>query len=248
MSGIARIILHWTAGRNTVSALDRQHYHFIIDGAGIVCEGVHAPEDNLGVLREGSYAAHTQNCNTGAIGVALAGMAGAEEAPFTAGAFPMGEVQVEALAALSANLCKRYGIPVTRQTILSHAEVQQTLGIAQRGKWDIVWLPGMAKPGNPVEVGDKIRARIVAAMGAAPAQIETPALPSSLPSIQRGDVGELVTRAQTILTRLGFAPGQIDGDFGRLTRAAVVAFQKAEGLPATGIITAAVWVALLKRK
>lgn len=34
-------------------------------------------------------------------------------------------------------LCRRYDIPVTPRTVLSHAEVQAKLGIKQRGKWDI---------------------------------------------------------------------------------------------------------------
>lgn len=154
-----RIILHWTAGTNNVSALDRQHYHFIIDGDGKVHEGTFRPEDNRDV-RGGKYAAHTLNCNTGSIGVAVAAMAGAVERPFSAGRFPITLKQVEALARLCARLCAQYEIPVTRETVLSHAEVQPTLKIVQRGKWDITWLPGMAKPADPVKVGDFLRAKI----------------------------------------------------------------------------------------
>ena len=154
-----RIILHWTAGTNAVSDLDRRHYHFIIDGDGKVHEGTFRPEDNLDV-RDGKYAAHTLNCNTGAIGVAVAAMAGAVERPFNAGRFPITLKQVEALARLCARLCAQYEIPVRRETILSHAEVQPTLKIQQRGKWDITWLPGMAKPDDPVKVGDFIRAKV----------------------------------------------------------------------------------------
>ena len=43
----------------------------------------------------------------------------------------------DVLPAVLADLCQRYGIPVTPKTVLSHAEVQGTLGIKQRGKWDI---------------------------------------------------------------------------------------------------------------
>lgn len=64
---------------------------------------------------------------------------------------------------LVAALCCRYSIPVTRETVLSHAEVQPTLKVAQKGKWDIAWIPGMAAPGDPVAVGDELRRRIVAA-------------------------------------------------------------------------------------
>ena len=53
-----------------------------------------------------------------------------------------------------------YGVKVTPETVLTHAEVQPTLGITQRAKWDITWLPGMEKPQDPREVGDILRAKI----------------------------------------------------------------------------------------
>lgn len=155
-----RIITHWSAGSHTPSALDRKHYHFIIDGAGRVHDGDFKPEANLKPV-SGKYAAHTLNCNTGSIGVALAAMAGATERPFSTGKHPITQAQMMALYGLLRKLCDQYGIPVTRQTVLSHAEVQPTLGIKQKGKWDIAWLPGMSAPGNPVDVGDKIRAEVV---------------------------------------------------------------------------------------
>ena len=39
-----------------------------------------------------------------------------------------------------ATLARRYAIPVTPVTILTHAEVQSHLGIPQRNKWDIARL------------------------------------------------------------------------------------------------------------
>jgi N-acetyl-anhydromuramyl-L-alanine amidase AmpD len=171
-----RIIIHWTAGGHTPSNLDRGHYHFIIAGDGSVVKGVHPVEANAKPVK-GKYAAHTLNCNTGSIGVAVAAMAGAVERPFNAGKSPITQAQLTALAALCRDLAAKYKIPVTRETILSHAEVQPTLGIKQRGKWDIAWLPGMKAPGNPVEVGDKIRWMIKAPATAPkkPAQAQKPA-------------------------------------------------------------------------
>lgn len=175
-----RIIVHWSAGTHTVSALDRQHYHYIIDGNGAVHKGDHPVSANAGPLVSGRYAAHTLNANTGSIGVALAAMVGAVERPFNAGRHPITPAQVDALARLCADLCRDYAIPVTRKTVLTHAEVQPTLGIAQRGKWDISWLPGMSAPGNPVTVGDMIRARVTAAAFAAPEPAEQPLTLESL--------------------------------------------------------------------
>jgi len=83
-----------------------------------------------------------------------------------AGAFPIREPQISALIALTADLCRRHGIDVGPTTTLSHAEVQPTLGITQRGKWDITWLPGMIGPGDPVAVGNVLRGRVLAHMRA----------------------------------------------------------------------------------
>lgn len=156
-----RIIMHWSAGTHTVSNLDREHYHFIVDGAGKVHTGKHTPEDNLRT-GDGRYAAHTRGCNTGSIGVAVAAMAGAVERPFNAGKFPITPAQVTALVKLVRDLAGKYGIPITRETVLSHAEVERTLKIKQRGKIDITWLPGMLQPGDPIQVGDHIRGLIKA--------------------------------------------------------------------------------------
>jgi len=85
-------------------------------------------------------------------------MAGARESPFNAGQAPMTQAQWDKLPYVLATLCERYNIPVTPKTVLSHAEVQTTLKIAQRGKIDIMWIPGMAKMGSAIEIGNKFRA------------------------------------------------------------------------------------------
>lgn len=156
---LKRIILHWTAGGGKPSGLDREHYHYLVDREGRVSHGRFAPEANIKPLR-GAYAAHTLNCNTGSIGIGLCGMVGANERPFSAGAAPLTDMQIDAACALARSLCRKYGISVTRETVLSHAEVQPTLGIKQRGKWDIAWLPGMAAAGDPVQIGDRLREKI----------------------------------------------------------------------------------------
>jgi hypothetical protein len=182
-----RIIMHWTAGTHTASNLDQRHYHFIIDGAGKLHFGFFRVEDNEKPAK-GLYAAHTLNCNTGSIGVAVAAMAGAKERPFDAGRHPITPAQVTALVALCAKLAKQHGIPVTRETILSHAEVQPTLGIRQRGKWDITWLPGFDAPQDPVQTGDFIRAHIRAAM-APPAPKPAPLAPKPVDDRKPPDAG-----------------------------------------------------------
>jgi hypothetical protein len=176
---VQRVVLHWTAGGHTPSNLDKEHYHFIIAGDGTVVKGKHPVEANRKPVK-GQYAAHTLNCNTGSIGVAVAAMAGAVERPFNPGKSPITPAQVTAMAKLVRDLCKGYGIPVTRQTVLSHAEVQPTLGIKQRGKWDIAWLPGMDAPGDPVKVGDHIRG-LISATAKPVAPVAPPKPPASAP-------------------------------------------------------------------
>lgn len=156
---LKRIIIHWTAGSHTPNQTDLKAYHYVIDGKGGVHAGKFTPEDNLST-GDGKYAAHTLNCNTGSIGVSLAAMAGAVERPFNSGKFPITAAQEKALTDLLVMLSKQHGIPVSRETILTHAEVQPTLGIAQKNKWDITWLPGMTQPGNPIAIGDLLRERV----------------------------------------------------------------------------------------
>jgi hypothetical protein len=163
---VKRIVIHWTAGAHLSTATDREHYHVLIEGDGKVVHGRRAPEANRSTS-DGDYAAHTRALNTGSIGVAVCAMRQAREHPFYAGPDPITTAQEKALVRACADLCDTYGIPVTRQTVLTHAEVQPTLGVWQRGKWDITWLPNMDAPGDPIAVGDQLRSAMVRAMGPA---------------------------------------------------------------------------------
>jgi N-acetyl-anhydromuramyl-L-alanine amidase AmpD len=152
-----RIIVHWTAGGNKASAFDRKHYHILIEGDGKLVRGIPSIALNSAPVKPG-YAAHCLNCNSGSIGVSLCGMAGSVESPFNAGEQPITRAQWTALAGVLADLCRRYAIPVTPGTVLSHAEVQATLGIKQRNKWDIARLPWNAAARSARAIGDDFRA------------------------------------------------------------------------------------------
>jgi N-acetyl-anhydromuramyl-L-alanine amidase AmpD len=164
MSKLVRVIVHWTAGSYTVNATDKEHYHFIVNGAGNVVVGDLPPEANISTSDGDGYAAHTRGANTGAIGVSIACMAGAVESPFNPGQYPLTKVQWDAMIKQVAVLCAKYDIPVTKQSVLTHAEVEGTLGIEQAGKWDITRLPFDDTVRGATEVGDKMRREVVAAL------------------------------------------------------------------------------------
>jgi hypothetical protein len=65
------------------------------------------------------------------------------------------------------------------------------------------------------------------------------------PTLRRGARGDLVVWAQQHLVSAGF-PVKVDGGLGTNTRAAVVRFQAAKGLPQTGMVDASTWPALLR--
>jgi peptidoglycan hydrolase-like protein with peptidoglycan-binding domain len=66
-----------------------------------------------------------------------------------------------------------------------------------------------------------------------------PTLRVTLPAggnLSTGDSGARVLVLQKALASLGYDPGTPDGDFGTGTEAAVIAFQKANGLTPDGIV------------
>ena len=191
-SGLHSIVLHWTAGAYGTIALELDHYNLLVDMFGKPIPGTHKPEANADIS-DGVYAAHTRGANTGRIGAAMDAMANADERPFWAGTAPITPRQFTGFCEAVADLCETYWIPVSRWTVLTHAEVETTLGIPQRAKWDITWLPGMDAPGDPIAVGNRIRGEIATILrrrGAA-------ARPGTVPPV-RPDV-EPLTREQSPL-------------------------------------------------
>lgn len=197
-----RIILHWTGGGYQPGPADLSHYHYIIDGSGALCAGQFPARANQPPLQPGRYAAHTLNANSGAIGLALAAMKGARQQPFHPGPAPVRPTQLTALAGLCAALLHEYGIPLRRETVLTHAEVQPLLGIVQRGKWDITWLPGMERPGDPVLTGDRLRQMIGVAWQ------KGAALPPGLRPLAGGGSAEQKTREAAAAAAVQQNPGE----------------------------------------
>lgn len=72
-----------------------------------------------------------------------------------------------------------------------------------------------------------------------------------MPTLQEGSSGEVVRDLQELLTngapgQWGTTPGPIDGEFGSLTRASVVAFQSWGGVAADGIVGEGTWSVSLR--
>ncbi|MCZ7974345.1 N-acetylmuramoyl-L-alanine amidase [Agrobacterium salinitolerans] len=156
-----RIICHWTAGTHKATEFDRGHYHILIEADGNLVRGIPSIKLNEAPAKKG-YAAHTLNCNTGSIGLSLCCMGGSVEAPFMPGKYPMTKAQWEKLTSVVADLCRKYSIKVTDRTVLSHAEVEHNLGIAQRGKWDFTVLAFDLSIKGARACGDKLRAEVLA--------------------------------------------------------------------------------------
>ena len=153
-----RIIIHWTAGTNQPNNVDKEHYHYLIDGEGKVYQGKYKPEDNEN-CSDGRYAAHTGGGNTGSIGVSMCGMAGFKSS-IDVGKYPLTKKQCEACFKLCSDLCKKYNIPITNKTVLTHYEFgKQNPLTSSAGKIDIIYLPPYPTVFKD-DVGNFIRSKI----------------------------------------------------------------------------------------
>lgn len=158
---------------------------------------------------------------------------------------PYSVAMLERSAALVADLCRTYKIPVTwlyaadlkagKRGITTHKAVSDAF---KRGSH---WDPGT---GFPVE---RYLALVRAKLGAAAPADAPAALKASPPLLRIGSEGWQVTRLQRLLRQhdLFPEPAKIDGDFGEITEAAVKAFQEFSDLEPDGIVGPLTWQALL---
>ncbi len=68
--------------------------------------------------------------------------------------------------------------------------------------------------------------------------------PATSDPVAPDSAGNAVARAQILLDRFHFSPGEIDGHYGDNLRVAIVGLQAAHNLPATGEVDAATWQVL----
>ena len=154
-----KIILHWTAGTNQPCSTDYEHYHYLINKDGVILKGKFTPEDNLN-CNDGKYAQHCGGGNTGAIGVSMCGMYVPKGVNIKDTKFPLTRIQCEVAFKLIAELCKKYNIKITSQTVLTHYEFGQAHPkTSSYGKIDIVYLHPFPEI-NKKNMGDFIRNKI----------------------------------------------------------------------------------------
>lgn len=161
-----KICIHWSAGPYKRTDLDFQHYHFSVGDNAIVEPGKFKPNDNIpspvtGQLRSGQYAAHCGGGNSYAIGFSLRGMAG-YSSPLRVGAYPLLPAQCEAAWKFLAELCIKYDIVISPDTVYTHYEFgKRHPDSTSAGKIDITHLPfGPARQLPAEKIGDYIRAKI----------------------------------------------------------------------------------------
>ena len=122
------------------------------------------------------------------------------------------------MAALVAQICVRYRIPVTRQTVLAHGEVQEFLGVPQLGKWDPLVLPWQPKRSRR-EVGDHLRALVARAITGAEADADPEArvlditvAGTAIPGGAFSTDGVAWVRLDRLLPALGWTLAEVDGE------------------------------------
>lgn len=154
-----KIIIHWTAGTNQPCNTDYEHYHFLVNKDGVIIAGKYSPEDNEN-CNDGKYAQHCGGGNTGAIGVSMCGMYVPKNVCIKETKYPLTKIQCEAMFKLVAELCKKYNIPITNKTVLTHYEFgQANPKTSSFGKIDIVYLPAYPDI-EKNKMGDFIRNKI----------------------------------------------------------------------------------------
>lgn len=232
-----RVIVHWTAGGPKANATDREHYHLLVEQSGNWVRGDHEITDNEAPLDLNDYAAHTRAANSDSIGMSLCGMHGAQPEPFFPGPSPLTKSQWDEICDGLAQVCRAYNIPVTRKTVITHAEVPAELGKPQPGKWDITRLPWRPDLIGARAVGDHMRAMVQARLdGAAIILPSTQAhpLPDAPPPKPRS----------TAPTTAGTAAGAGAAAAGGAAVVGAMAFDWRLGLLAVAVAAAAIAVGI----
>lgn len=212
------IVLHHAAAK-TASAEDIHRMHLQRDKGTWAGIGYHLYIRKNGEVHRGrpiwASGAHVLNHNYHTVGVCVEGNYDVETV--------MPAAQLQALREALAYLKELY----PSAAIKCHRDLQAT---ACPGKW--------------FPLGEALN------YGQAPAPVSKPANTSEkeipdMDMLKKGSSGYQVKVLQTLLKLNGYDCGTVDGQFGGKTYAAVIAFQKAHGLVADGIVGPKTWNKLL---
>lgn len=234
------VMAHHTATPATVAG-DYPSLKIVRDGRA----GLSGPLCNFGLGRSGKvyvvalgFAYHagvvhkTQWQNRYSVGI---------EAEHPGGSAPWPDAQRAAYALLVAEIVREFGLPLA--DVVGHKEAASPTGRKVDPTFDM----------------NALRSDVAAALqGVAPATPAPPAPapePSSqevnvaaLPTVREGDRGDAVRRVQALLVAARHdlsQEGGIDGIYGPGLKREIVAFQRARGLGADGIVGPKSWSALL---
>lgn len=161
-----RIFLHWSGG-DYETVYDAYHWCVAQREGSIVVVQTRDPAENLRNVYdepETPYGAHVYRRNSYALGISLMAMKDATPADF--GLYPVTDPLIEALCTVASRVAATYGIQITRQTVLTHAEAAVEdgyFGAGEEERWDIARLQPSQKPLTPDEAGscgDELRSRI----------------------------------------------------------------------------------------
>lgn len=149
---------------------------------------------------------------------------------------------------LTAYLCKMFNIDphgyvnfkgVKVPTIIDH-KISHSLGLGNNHGDIAHWYP---KFGKSMETARNDVAAVL--RGASNITIDAPTpIVTNYPTLRRGSIGEEVKQLQNMLLQLGYAVGQIDGQFGPTTESVVKQFQDSQKLTVDGIVGKNTWTVL----
>ena len=117
---------------------------------------------------------------------------------------------------------------------------------ASKERWDIVreMVNMLANATNPAQLDGIVNGeKIDVIQNTTPEPVLT-TTPPPYTTLAVGSDGQQVTELQSRLSALGYLKSEVDGDFGSKTKTAVQLFQKAAGLPITGIADVETQIAL----
>ena len=169
---VDRIILCWTSTGYEFEGLSKARYHFAVDNKANIHRGKYTVDDNTEIVERekepSEYAKFVRGLNENSISVAMTGMVNItpkiESPGLVKTDYPITRIQFDTFCILVNHLRNIYGIPLNYRTILSRAEIEETLKIKQSKRLDISLLPFYDTTNfaiyDPVYVGNKIRNKI----------------------------------------------------------------------------------------